>query len=92
MPEVNGKPLPLDEPEEAYGFVRQTVTSIRPGVNPGARRMNPGTALLLVIALVSGFLKLFMPWLGLRWEFCYLLVGVAAVLVLDSIRAAIPDR
>lgn len=61
---------------------------------PEPDRMNPGAALLLFGAIVAGFIKLILPQsaTGLRWEYLYLMVGAAAVLVLDSIRSAIADR
>lgn len=54
-------------------------------------RMNPGAGLLLFGAILAGFIKLILPQsaTGLRWEYLYLMVGAAAVLVLDSIRGAI---
>lgn len=54
-------------------------------------RINPGAALLLFGAIVAGFIKLILPQsaTGLRWEYLYLMVATAAVLVLDSIRSAI---
>lgn len=55
-------------------------------------RMSPGAAILLLVAVLAGFLKLFLPRWGMRWEYLYLMVGAAAVIVLDSIRAAIAAR
>lgn len=55
-------------------------------------RISPGAAVLLLLALFGGLLKVFLPRWGLPWEYLYLMLGTAAVIVLDSIRAAIADR
>lgn len=53
--------------------------------------MNPAVMIFLLIALLGGCVKLVVPRAFPPWEFVYVLVGAAAVLALDAIRAAIAE-
>lgn len=53
--------------------------------------MNPAVMIFLLIALVGGCVKLILPRAFPPWEFVFVLLGVAAVLALDAIRAAIAE-